>query len=292
MKRIRPILAGLLAALLWTGCAAPVPDSAPAAGEASGEAENTAVQQHTSVFSHFIDVPKGIWYEDATSWCRENGIMYGTSETQFSPAVLLSRAMLTMVLYQEAGSPAVSGPPAYTDVSGSAWYAPSIIWCTENESVNGYGGGLFGPEDPLTREQIVAVLWRYSGCPEEQTDANFSDGADISAYAQDAVHWARANGIVMGVGENRFEPKGYVTRAQAAVIFQRYFQWRRGMSVVFMSSGVSPDALVAVYQALYWRPSGQMAVKISTGELSANSLRPELTGELIRLLGVPVVECN
>lgn len=288
MKHIRSMLAGALAvSLLCGGCSAP----APAAGDspAPESAPRQIVQEE--IFPDFTDVPEGIWYEDAAYWCRRNHIMYGTAETIFSPLVLLTRGMLTMVLYQEAGSPAVSGSPPYTDVPEGAWYTPSVLWCTNNQSVYGYGGRRFGPLDPITREQIVAVLWRYSGCPEAEAGEDFVDEADISAYAETAMDWARANGIILGMGENRLEPKTYVTRAQAAVIFQRYFQWRRGASAVFMTKSLTPRGLVALYRALWWKPTGRMAVKISTGELSSNYLRPALIGDLIRLLGAPLVEC-
>ena len=289
MKHIRSMLAGVLAvSLLCGGCSAPAP--APADSPAPAGTPRQVVQAET--FPDFTDVPQGIWYEDAAYWCRRNHIMYGTTETTFSPPVLLTRGMLTMVLYQEAGSPAVSGKPVYTDVPESAWYTPSVMWCTDNQSVYGYGGGLFGPLDPITLEQIVAVLWRYSSCPEAEAGEDFVDEADISAYAQTAMDWARANGIIVGMGENRVEPKTYVTRAQAAVIFQRYFQWRRGASAVFMTTSLTPRGLVALYRALWWKPTGRMAVKLSTGELNSNYLRPELIGELIELLGAPIVECN
>ena len=288
VKRMRSILAGLLAALLCVGCASPASDAAPDGAPDPAPAE--AVEE--KIYPDFTDVPEGIWYAGAAYWCRRNDIMYGTAETVFSPLVLLTRGMLTMVLYQEAGSPAAGGLPGYTDVPEGAWYAPSVIWCTENASVNGYGGGLFGPEDPMTREQIIAVLWRYSGCPETEAGEDFADEADISAYAQRAVDWSRINGIILGMGENRFEPQRYVTRAQAAVIFQRYFQWRRGMSAVFMTEDLSPQGLVAVYRALGWKPTGRLAVKLATGETSSYCLRPSLIGDLIRMLGAPIVECN
>ena len=136
------------------------------------------------------------------------------------------------------------------------------------------------------------MLWRYSGCPEAGAGEDFVDEADISAYAEAAMDWARANGIIVGMGENRVEPKTYVTRAQAAVIFQRYFQWHRGASAVFMTTSLSPRGLVALYRALWWKPTGRMAVKVSTGELSSNYLQPELIGELVHLLGAPLVECS
>ena len=287
MKRMRAILAGLLAVLLCAGCTGPAPDPAPAAPDPAP----AAVAEET-IYPVFIDVPEGSWYASAAYWCRSNNIMHGTGETEFSPFVLLTRGMLTTVLYQEAGCPATGGQSAYTDVPEGAWYASSVSWCTENGWVSGYGGGLFGPEDPMTREQIITALWQYSGCPETETGEDFADEADISAYARKAVDWSRINGIVLGMEENRFEPRQYVTRAQAAVIFQRYFQWRRGMSAVFMTTDLSPQGLVAVYRTLGWKPAGRLAVKLATGETSSYCLRPSLIGDLIRMLDAPIVECN
>jgi len=296
MKRMRAILAGLLAVLLC-GCAASTPEPASEPGSDPAPAAQThsyrdLEAEQTRTFPDFADVPRESWYAEAADWCRVNGIMYGTSETTFSPEILLTRGMLTMVLYQEAGSAPVSGQSVYSDVPAGEWYTPSVVWCTDNQSVTGYGDGRFGPENPITREQIIAVLWRYSNFPEADAGEDFVDEADISEYARKAVDWSRANGIILGMGGNRFEPQRYVTRAQAAVIFQRYFQWRRGMAPVFITYDLSPKGLVALYRALSWEPDGQLAVKLSTGVLSSNCLRPELTGDLIRLLDVPVVECN
>lgn len=284
MKRIRLVLAGLLTALLC-GCFPPPPEPAPGPGPEPAPAEQV------QAWPDFEDVPEGAWYAGAANWCRENGLMGGTAQAVFSPGAPLTRSMLAMVLYQEAGSPDAAGPTPYTDVPEDAWYAPPVMWCTGNGAVAGYGSGRFGPEDPITREQLISVLWRYSGSPETGAGTNFTDEADIAGYAQTAVDWSRTNGIVAGTGGNRFAPKAQVTRAQAAAIFQRYFQWRRGMPPVFLTRNVSPQGLSAVYRALNWTPSGRLAVKLSTGELSSNCLRPELTGGLIRLLDAPVVEC-
>jgi len=166
----------------------------------------------------FSDVPENVWYTEAANWCRENGIISGTGENTFSPDMTMTRAMLAAVLYRAAGSPEAAAPD-FTDVP--AWCADAIGWASAQEFMSGYGSGLFGANDPVTREQFAAILWRYAGSPEEDAEV-FADEASIAAYARPAVTWARAENVVSGVGDNRFDPKGQVTRAQTAVILYRY----------------------------------------------------------------------
>ena len=172
--------------------------------------------------SKFTDVPSGAWYEEAVTWCWENGIVNGTSATTFSPNGTMNRAMLATELYRAAGSPTVTGDVEFSDVGKGAYYENAIVWAAENQILFGYGGGRVGPTDPVTREQIVTILWRYSGSAATETSAAFADAADISGYAKQAVQWARANGIVDGVGNNRFAPKEAATRAQVAAILYRF----------------------------------------------------------------------
>ncbi len=166
----------------------------------------------------FTDVPSDAWYAEGVNWCRENGIISGTSDTAFSPDAAMTRAMLAVVLHRIAGSPEAAAP-SFTDVP--AWCAGAVGWAAEQGLMSGYGNGLFGAGDPVTREQLAAILWRYAGRPAAEADA-FADEGDISAYARPAVAWAKAKNVVNGVGENRFDPQGPVTRAQTAVILYRY----------------------------------------------------------------------
>lgn len=166
----------------------------------------------------FSDVPAGAWYAREANWCRENGVIGGTGGNAFSPDAAMTRAMLAMILYRMAGTPE-SAASSFTDVPD--WCAQAAGWAAEQGFISGYGGGLFGAGDPVTREQLAAILWRYAGRPAAEADA-FVDEAAISAYARPAAAWARAEQVVGGMGENRFDPKGSVTRAQAAVILYRY----------------------------------------------------------------------
>ena len=172
----------------------------------------------------FTDVDANAWYADAAVYCRDNGLMSGTSGTTFSPDTAMTRSMLATVLYRLAGSPAVTGSDAFTDTSDGAWYSDAVLWASQEGIISGYGNGLFGANDPVTREQIATILWRYSGSPAAEAGAAFADADDIASWAVSAVDWARANGYVNGVDGNRFDPDGTATRAQVATILMRYDQ--------------------------------------------------------------------
>ena len=121
----------------------------------------------------FADVDANAWYADAAVYCRDNGLMSGTSGTTFSPDTAMTRSMLATVLYRLAGSPAVTGTDAFTDTSDGAWYSDAVLWASQEGIISGYGNGLFGANDPVTREQIATILWRYSGSPAAEAGAAF-----------------------------------------------------------------------------------------------------------------------
>lgn len=105
---------------------------------------------------------------------------------------------------------------------GDSWYADGVYWARLNGVVSGYNDSVFGPNDPLTREQLATILWRYAGSPAAGSGADFADESDIASWAASAVDWAQASGYIGGVGGNRFDPDGTATRAQVAVILMRY----------------------------------------------------------------------
>lgn len=170
----------------------------------------------------FSDVPDGAWYADAVEYVYDNGLMSGTGATTFSPDTATSRAMLATILYRVSGSPAVSGRDSFTDTDDGAWYADAVLWATQSGVMAGYGGGLFGANDPVTREQIATILWRYAGSPAAEGGQDFADESRIASYAVDAVDWVRANSIMNGIGGNHFDPQGNATRAQVATILRNY----------------------------------------------------------------------
>ena len=172
----------------------------------------------------FADVDADAWYAEAVVYCRDNQVMGGVTTTSFAPDATMTRAMLATVLYRVAGEPAVSGSDSFTDTESGTWYSNAALWASEQGLVTGYGNGLFGTNDPVTREQIAAILWRYAGSPTAAAGAAFADGAAISPWAQTAVAWARGNGIINGKGGNVFDPQGNATRAEVAAILMNYAQ--------------------------------------------------------------------
>lgn len=171
----------------------------------------------------FKDVASSAWYAAAVSYVTSNGIMNGISATSFSPDTNLTRAMLAQLLYNKEGKPAASGG-GFSDVSSDAWFSGAVGWAASQGIVSGYGNGSFGPDDNITREQLVVMLWRYAGKPAGTGNLNgFADSSDISPYAVEAMKWAVGAGAVNGIN-GLLVPSGTATRAQVAQIMMKYFE--------------------------------------------------------------------
>ena len=177
----------------------------------------------------FADVSGSDWFYNDVRYVYEKGIMDGTGADRFSPNVPLTRAMIVTILYRMAGSPSVSGSSDFTDVAAGKWFAKAVAWAAANGIVNGYGSGLFGPNDPVTREQLAAILYRYAvyggmtAVTLEENLGSFADTAQLSAYAIQAMNWAVGQGLINGSGSN-LVPKAQATRAQVAAIIHRYLE--------------------------------------------------------------------
>ena len=169
----------------------------------------------------YADIDAGSWYADAVEYVRDNGLMSGTTATTFEPGGTTTRAMLAQILYREAGSHADSANDTFTDTQEGTWYADAVLWATQAGVISGYGDGRFGPNDPVSREQIAVILWRYAGSPAAQGE-DFADEASISTWAADAVDWARSAGLMTGQEGNRFAPQASATRAETAVILRAF----------------------------------------------------------------------
>ena len=175
--------------------------------------------------SSFTDVPTDSWYTQAVYYVQAQGLMSGTGGGTFSPDLPMTRGMLVTVLYRVAGSPALSDSALdtlFSDVPRNTWYADGIYWARSAGIASGYSETEFGPNDSVTREQLVTMLWRYSGSPQAESASAFSDETAISAWADTAISWATASGLVSGTEGNLFVPAGLATRAQAAVILTNY----------------------------------------------------------------------
>ena len=177
----------------------------------------------------FADVSGSDWFYNDVRYVYEKGIMDGTGADRFSPNAPLTRAMIVTILYRMDGSPAMSGASDFKDVDSNKWFAKAVAWAAANGIVNGYGSGLFGPNDPVTREQLAAILYRYAvyggmtAVTLEENLGSFADTAQLSAYAIQAMNWAVGQGLINGSGSN-LVPKAQATRAQVAAIIHRYLE--------------------------------------------------------------------
>lgn len=178
----------------------------------------------------FTDVPEGAWYADAAAYVYEHGLMAGTSATTFAPDATTSRSMIATILWRMAGSPVVNYAMDYTDVAQGQWYSEAIRWAASEGIVGGYGNGLFGTNDPITREQFAVMLYRFAqeqgydvSIGENTNILSYTDVADLSEYAISAMQWAVGAGIINGTGDgSTLSPQGQATRAQAAVMLMRF----------------------------------------------------------------------
>lgn len=179
----------------------------------------------TAKFSGYTDVKKTDWYYDAVNYVNENGIMTGYSETQFAPNDKLSRAQACQVIYNIADANEQATEAIFSDVPLGQWYTNAISWASKNGVVSGYGNNLFGPDDAITREQMAAILYRYSGAPSVETNnlGNYTDANQISNWATDALNWCVENKIMVGNGNGTMTPNKIISRAEVATIMMNYF---------------------------------------------------------------------
>ena len=169
----------------------------------------------------------GTWYHEAVDYVLRNGLMSGYGNGLFGPDDTLTRAQFAQILYNRAGKPAVTGGSGFTDVPDGKWYAPAVAWAAANGIVSGYGSGLFGPDDNITREQLATMLWRYAGSPAAtERELRFTDADKAGGYALEALGWAVENGVLNGYGDGRLDPGGLATRAQAAQMLKNRIENR------------------------------------------------------------------
>jgi hypothetical protein len=175
----------------------------------------------------FTDVSKDKnWSYDDVYYVWEHGLMKGMSETIFDPAGTTTRAQFATVVYRMAGEPTVSEADyakcPFTDLKAD-WYKDAVVWGYLNGVIKGTSETTFTPDQNVTREQMVTMLYRYDGEKAAAGDLKqFSDAASISEYAQPAVIWAVANGVIKGMNDGTFQPQGNATREQMAAIMHRY----------------------------------------------------------------------
>ncbi len=175
--------------------------------------------------SGFTDVPEDAWYKDTVDYVVENGLMNGTSETEFSPETDITRGMFVTVLYRMEGSPETELDYSFTDVAADAYYAEAVAWADDNGIVTGYSAEEFVPDQTISREQMAAIIYRYAGHKGADMDVsgnvNYVDAESVSGYALTAVEWVSENGIMQGRTDGTFAPAEFTTRAEAAAVFER-----------------------------------------------------------------------
>ena len=173
----------------------------------------------------FKDVPPlgSAWYHEDVDYVLEKGYMTGVSADSFAPNKTLTRAMVVTILYRMAGEPAVSGSSGFTDVPDGKWYSKAVTWAKNKGIATGYDQKTFGPDDPVTREQMITFLYRFAGKPSGTGSlTGFPDAGKVSSWAVDAMKWAIGKGIIKGNSDGTLNPKGTATRAQFAAIVHRY----------------------------------------------------------------------
>ena len=178
----------------------------------------------------FDDVSRNAWYRDAVDFVVGNDLMNGVSNNLFAPNDTMTRAMVVTVLYRLEGEPYTYGSTRFTDVVSGSWYADAVAWASENGIVKGTSDTTFSPKQDVTREQLAAILYRYSEYCGYRTSggmsiAGFSDADEVSAYARDAVRWAYGIGLIEGRTAATLAPKGTATRAEVATILMRYCKY-------------------------------------------------------------------
>lgn len=170
----------------------------------------------------YSDVDAGASYAEAVIYCREHELMNGVGNGRFDPEGNLTRAALATVLYRMEGEPSVTGEDSFTDTDSGVWYSNAILWASQRELMGGYGGGIFGTDDPVTRQDMATILYRYAGSPEIASEESYDDETTISGYAAAAVDWASANSIVSALSGNTFAPQASATRGQIAIALMNY----------------------------------------------------------------------
>ena len=227
--------------LTYPSCAAEdtievtVSDEGGSSGD-SGSTSKPAIKEDTEktetpvdTAKEFADVhPVNHWARSYVDYVVSSGIFSGTSDTTFSPDAAMTRGMVAKVLHNLEGSPESAYKGAFRDVAPGAWYEEAVYWAAGEGIVSGYGNGLYGPNDPVTREQLAAILYRYAQSKGQGfTGAwmfllDYADRGEVSEWAYESMCWMTMKGIINGTGNGMLKPKDCATRAQVAAMLQRF----------------------------------------------------------------------
>ena len=182
-----------------------------------------------TVANPFTDVFEKDWFYDDAMFVYKNGLMLGTSKTLFNPHGTVTRGMMATILWRMEGSLAPKDENSFTDVEAGRWYTDAITWTTENGIFAGYSKDKFSPDDPITREQLTAIFYRYADYKGYKLTATenldkFKDADKITDYAKMVMQWAVGNGLIKGKSENLLDPQGTATRAEISAMLHRFIE--------------------------------------------------------------------
>lgn len=172
----------------------------------------------------FYDVSDSFWGRSNIQYVYDHSYMVGTNCVTFGTKSQITRAEFAQILYSIAGSPEVAYTGRFQDVAQGKWYTNAVLWAAEKGIVSGYPDGRYGVHDPIKREDIAVILYQYLGSPAAETvdlGAKFTDADRIHGYAQPAVNWAVAKGVMSGNGNGTLNPRGTATRAESAVLISK-----------------------------------------------------------------------
>lgn len=175
----------------------------------------------------FTDVDRSRYYHEGVDYVVSKGYMIGISDTRFAPETKTDRAMLVTILYRMAGSPQVSGTMPFTDVKTGRYFYDAILWASQNGIAKGMTEHIFAPNLAVTREQMVTFLYRYAKFQGVDTTNQgsldgFVDAGNVSPFAQEAMTWAVATELILGMGNQQLEPKTSSSRGQIATVVERF----------------------------------------------------------------------
>lgn len=178
--------------------------------------------------SLYSDLDTSLWYHAATDYVLGRNLMNDVGAGQFDPNGTTSRTMIVTILWRAEGCPVVNDLIQFEDVPADAWYAEAVRWAASEGIVNGYSDTAFGPSDPITREQLAAILYRY----EQYLGGGFTgawmflldyaDRTEVSEWAYEAMCWMTMNGVMQGKSGNILDPKGFARRCETAQILMMY----------------------------------------------------------------------
>ena len=233
----------------------------------------------------FTDVSSSAWYAAAVDYCTERGYFNGTSATTFSPDATMSRAMLVTVLYRHSGDPKPPVTSAFPDVPDNTWYTTAVAWATENRIVNGATDGCFHPNDPVTRQEIMALLHRYvvyRGNTVNTEDSrildSFRDAGSISNWAKESARWCTSVGIICG-SNGAIGPTASSTRAQVATVLMRLDAYLKGELETITTVGSEYGTFV---------PAGQFRIVTGSSILFRIESAAQYAPETVTLNGEPI----